>query len=271
MTDIYLKLSRKYGTILEWFPAGGGNISVKENNYIYIKKSGTAVVDGLFLKCDMNNIDENEMPSIEIWFHLFMKKYTIHMHPFKLGELLNQKLMIDNDETIYIDYVNPGKELADKIQMKYNNHSIIFLINHGIIFTSDSIDELHELIRKTLIVDDSLFEIQENTDKLVWKSNHNLNIGKLNYYIPDIPIYLGYEVIDSKDINNYISNYNTYPVLINYNNQLFIIANNKKKFYDIEEMIVSYIYLSKSNMKTIDDNDIYKLMNWDKEIYRQAL
>lgn len=193
------------------------------------------------------------------------------MHPIQLGELLNEKIMIDDNETIYIDYVNPGKDLAHKINLKYNNNSIIFLINHGIIFTSDSIDELHELIRKTLFVDNSLFEIQEKTDRLVWKSNHNLNIGKLNYYIPDIPIYLGYEVIDIKDINNYTAKYNIYPVLINYNNQLFIIANNKKKFYDIEEMIISYICLDKSNMKTINDNDIYKLMNWDKEIYRQGL
>lgn len=271
MEDIYIKLAHKYGTSLDLFPAGGGNISVKDDNFIYIKKSGTAVVDGLFIKCDMNDINEKEMPSIEIWFHLFMKKFTIHIHPIQLGELLNGNAMIDNNETIYINYINPGKTLANEIEKKYNNHSIIFLINHGIIFTSDSLKELHELITKTLNLDNSLYKLKDYTGRMIWKSRFYLSIGKLNYYIPDIPVYLGYEVISMNDIDKYIDNYNNYPILIEYNSQLFIIANNKKKYYDIEEMIASYIYLSKSNMASIDDTTIRELMNWDREKYRQSL
>lgn len=271
MKDLYVKLAHKYGTNLDLFPAGGGNISIKDDNYIYIKKSGTAVVDGLFVKCHMNDINENEMPSIEIWFHLFMKKFTIHMHPKQLGELLHDNPMIDNNETIYVKYINPGKALAEEINKKYNNHSIIFLINHGIIFTSNSLDELHELIMKTLKMDDSIFHLQEFTKRLIWKSKFHLNKGKLNYYIPDIPVYLGYEVVDLNDIDKYKNTYNSYPILIQYTNQLFIIANNKKKYYDIEEMISSYIYLNNINMSKIDDSYIKELMNWDKEKYRQEL
>lgn len=270
MKDLYVKLAHKYGTNLDLFPSGGGNISIKDNNYIYIKKSGTAVVDGLFVRCDMNDINENEMPSIEIWFHLFMKKFTVHMHPKQLGKLLYDNSMMDDNETIYIKYMNPGKELAEEIKKKYTNQSIIFLINHGIIFTSNSLDELHELIIKTLKIDGSIFQLQDITGKLVWKSRFHLNKEKLKYYIPDIPVYLGYEVININEIDIYKDKYQCYPILIEFNNQLFIIANNKKKFYDIEEMIS--FYLNNTNMNTtINYSDIKELMNWDKEKYRQEL
>jgi len=52
MADEYKYLSNKYGVFLNWFQAGGGNISVKESNELYIKQSGTAVCDGKYIICD---------------------------------------------------------------------------------------------------------------------------------------------------------------------------------------------------------------------------
>ena len=154
MSEEYIILSHKYGTILSWFQAGGGNISVKENNILYIKQSGTAVCDAKYVECDINklltNLSNSEdnfndavvsggIPSIEVWFHTFTKKYTIHMHPCELCEILcSEKIpdyILNNSNYLIIPYINPGKELSKEIYKKYNNQSVIFLINHGVIFT----------------------------------------------------------------------------------------------------------------------------------------
>lgn len=291
MANDYKYLSNKYGTILDWFPAGGGNISVKSDNLIFIKQSGTAVCDGKYIICDLNKLldnldnkndnfnnailsDSHGIPSIETWFHTFTKKYTVHMHPSELSNILcSNNISFDNndDEKLYINYINPGKLLSLEIYNIYNNHSIIYLMNHGIIFTSDTLEHLHYLITSVLDSYNNLFQLQNIIKKTVWKSKKYLNASKIKAYIPDIIIYLGYEIVENNNIEQYINKYNRYPILISYNNSLYIIAETKKKYYDIEEMIECYINFDKNSTTIINDNDIDKLMNWDREIYRQQI
>jgi len=299
MADEYRYLSNKYGTFLNWFQAGGGNISVKTNNELYIKQSGTSVCDGKYVLCDnkmlLTHLATKEdnykdcmissllgIPSIEVWFHAFTKKYTIHMHPAEISELIchsNYKLIHNkmsdyNDEYLIIDYMKPGKKLAQEIWRKYNNESIIFLMNHGIIFTSDSLEDLHNYIIKILQPCEDIFKLQEIiSNKLLWKSS-NINqfiSGVINVYIPDIAIYLGYEIVNGNrtDINNYIEKYNNHPCLIIYSNILYIYAETKKKYYDIEEMLTTYLVFNKTAQTKLNNEDIDILINWDREKYRQ--
>jgi len=321
MAEEYIYLSHKYGTFLDWFQAGGGNISVKNKNILYIKQSGTAVCEAKYVKCNIDKlldnltspddnfndciIDDNTVgvgvgvgiPSIEVWFHTFTKKYTVHMHPCQLVNILcteSNNKNINNKDILSIPYMNPGKELSNEIYKKYNNESIIYLLNHGIIFTNDSIEELHSLIVSILKPDENIFILLGietiSKNNLIWKSKINSNTekqycesGELKMYIPDIAIYLGYEILnlsgpnvatknsESLCINDYITKYNRTPVIIIYDNVYYIIAATKKKYYDIEEMLESYITFNKYGTKTIDSNNIDKLMNWDREKYRQAL
>jgi ribulose-5-phosphate 4-epimerase/fuculose-1-phosphate aldolase len=287
-------LSLKYGTHLDWFPAGGGNISVKDGNILYVKQSGTAVCDSKFVKCDLHKLlnnfyDDNEnltdcilssgIPSIEVWFHSFTKKYTIHMHPSELCTILcsNEKIHLDKYENIkylFIDYFNPGKEVSMEIYKTYDNHSVIFLKNHGVIFTSDSLRELHDNIAYVLkSCKQNIFDLQMLTNKNIWKSRKLINIGKLNIYIPDIVIYLGFEVTKStyEEIQRYIKEYDKHPVLIRDADDLYIVADTKRKYYDIEEMIDTYLNFHVSAKTTLNKNNIKLLTESDREKYRQNI
>ena len=125
---------------------------------------------------------------------------------------------INKNDCLLIPYMNPGKDLSLEIYKQYSNHTIIFLLNHGIIFTNDSLSELHTNIIKVLKPSVDIFDLQTITNKLVWKSKfqNTLHIGSLNMYIPDIAIYLGYEIVNgtSDNINYYIKQYNCNPILI---------------------------------------------------------
>jgi rhamnose utilization protein RhaD (predicted bifunctional aldolase and dehydrogenase) len=210
------------------------------------------------------------------------------MHPCELSRLLCNNdienalvdkccdFAFDHNNYLVISYMNPGKELSQEIHKKYNNHSVIFLMNHGVIFTSDSLIELHELILHILKPCTSIFELQDITNNhIIWKSktDKSFYVGALNIYIPDIAIYLGYEIVNGtqNDINMYISKYNRYPVLIKYKMYIYIIAETKKKYYDIEEMLETYSIFDKYGMTTIDTSNVNMLMNWDREKYRQTV
>lgn len=295
MEDVYVCIAYKYGTNLNWFPTGGGNISVKCNNYMLIKESGTAVSDAKYVKCDIHHIMSNltcqndyiddiitkSRASMEVWFHAFTKKYTIHMHPVELMEFLCTDMFeYDNKredmEYLYIDYINPGKELAIEIHKQYDKHSVIFLKNHGVIFTSDSLEHLHEMIEKVLDLDKDWYILSDLLkDKLIWKSKYILHVGKLNVYIPDIVVYLGYEIVDVAqgidNIEKYENEYNTYPVLISHKEQLYIIASSKRKYYDIEEMILYYIEVSSNAKITINYENVFSIMHMESEKYRQSV
>lgn len=181
-----------------------------------------------------------------------------------------------SDKYLIIDYMKPGKELSQEIWKQYNNESIIFLMNHGIIFTSDSLEELHIAISTILQPQQDIFKLQQIvSNKLLWKSS-NINqfiSGVINVYIPDITIYLGHEIVNGNliDINNYIKKYNNHPKLIIYSNTLYICAETKKKYYDIEEMLYTYVIFNKTAKTTLTIENIAILMNWDREKYRQNL
>ena len=54
-------------------------------------------------------------------------------------------------ESLILDYFTPGQDIAAELYRKYNNENIIFLLNHGVIFTSDNYNEIYELIEDTLL------------------------------------------------------------------------------------------------------------------------
>ena len=105
---------------------------------------GNTTVDNGYCYLDLNgNIINGGTPSMETYFHLFTKKYTVHLH---FIPIIINNLKLDNFELNHqiIDYYPPGELLANKIKEKYNSKlDIIFLKNHGIILTSNNINELN--------------------------------------------------------------------------------------------------------------------------------
>jgi rhamnose utilization protein RhaD (predicted bifunctional aldolase and dehydrogenase) len=276
----YIYLSQKYGTHLDWFQAGGGNISVKDDNILYIKESGTYVCDGKYVKCDLSKLlDEldndaedfsnfiissnQKIPSIEVWFHAFTKKYTLHCHPTELYDLLFSNEAIEKinelniNNYLIIPYEKPGKELAQYMYNKYcsniNNYDMIFLLNHGIIITADTLEEFNNIIETILKPKNDIFEIQNKfNNKLIWQSKYYLNPNTIKNYTPDIILYL-----DAKS-------------LFLYNNKLYIITDTKKQYNDIEEMIAMYLLIQPSEDKLVIE-DINSIIHWEREKLRKNL
>lgn len=311
MTEIeeFVYLCRYYGALDELVQAGGGNISVKdyENKILIIKSSGFNLSDieinkgYCMLKLDMTLCNEetsldkfiinDSKPSIETYFHIFLKKYTVHLHPTLINIYMcsDQEIPSLDHRYLLIDYYQPGFELSKIIHSMYSGENIIFLKNHGIIFTCDNYDDLIDIINSTykkfvmhriefidLFMDLSdydylkkkchhniLFRIPEN-ERMSLSQSDNLNIIP---YTPDIVVYLGRTILDAeKNENSIICDHK----IIKYKNNYFISDRSKYKCYQILEVLRSYININRqitTNLK-LSEKDVNKLLGWDKEIYR---
>lgn len=168
----FIKSCSYIGEKLDLCQSKGGNLSVKiDQNLMIIKSSGIElknvyknkgysivnykkVVENVFSIKDDPSLNyiisknyEGKKPSMEVGFHLLLKKYIIHCHPIYLTGLLClhesrkllEKIFLDL-EYEYIEYKNPGHCLFEEIKKTELNKDIYFLENHGLIISSDNID-----------------------------------------------------------------------------------------------------------------------------------
>lgn len=162
------------GNSFDLFQASGGNISVKTEKYIYIKSSGTSILDKKFSKLpfldskkkileSLNNNKKKNLvyqfgkPSMEVSFHILLKKKIIfHAHYIDLiswtvdikkkNEL---KDIIKKNKFEFIPYVSPGIKIAQKINpLQKNSNQIFILENHGAIITGDTFSEIDSQLLK---------------------------------------------------------------------------------------------------------------------------
>lgn len=317
---IFKDIARYCGERLDLVQAGGGNISFKLDDLMLIKSSGIhlssinlnkgySILNNNKLFNDINNSNiksltnysyfGNHKPSIETLMHSILKKYTIHLHPIQINKILirkDAKNIINelfNNNVCIIDYVTPGDKLLNLIKLKYNNEKIIFLINHGIIYTSDNIDEIYQLIENTI----NIFEKYNNNNYQKYKNtniisniiNRIFNLHTITYlceneYInqylklnkykldikitnPDFCVYCGDYIC--YDIYNITNKYK--PTIIIFDNKLYINSNSIIKCREIEEVLLSNIYILEynDNIQSLSNNEIDFLLNWDSEIYRK--
>jgi rhamnose utilization protein RhaD (predicted bifunctional aldolase and dehydrogenase) len=71
------------------------------------------------------------------------------LHPIQVNRILVTKEANSIIKEIYpdslvIDYFTPGIKVCNEIKKIYDGEKVIFLINHGIIITSDNYDELYK-------------------------------------------------------------------------------------------------------------------------------
>ena len=223
------KLSKHVGERFDLVQAGGGNTSVKLNNIMYIKESGVhlttidetngyVVIDNHKLMRDIENNNTKDVlkynlfgnkkrGSIETFMHSILKEYTVHIHPIQTNRILvsNEAREICNKlfpKALVIDYLTPGIKVCNEIKNKYNGENLIFLINHGIIITSDKIEDIYYLL------EDVIHKFTENDCIFFEKYKRTNEISKqINY-------------VFCKDINNDINNDNdkdnNYKCVISY-------------------------------------------------------
>ena len=151
-----IQISQFYGKNKSFVIAGGGNTSYKNDQYLWVKASGTtlgAITEDGFAVLDRsrlnlistkqysNNSDQREQevktdllrasaypekllrPSVETSMHNFINyRFVVHTHPTVINALLcsqqsAQKVQeLFGDEAVFIPYTDPGYVLSKKVE-----------------------------------------------------------------------------------------------------------------------------------------------------------
>jgi rhamnose utilization protein RhaD (predicted bifunctional aldolase and dehydrogenase) len=161
----------------------GGNISWKEGNILWIKASGMWLAEAseknifvpvnlAHLQDSMNNGDFSILPkvindsalkpSIETLLHALMPHpIVIHLHAIEILARLVQKdcehklaeILGDSINYAVVNYYKPGAELAHevhKIIKKNKKIDFIFLKNHGVVVSGNTVDEVEKKLSKLI-------------------------------------------------------------------------------------------------------------------------
>ena len=292
--DEYVFLSKYFGQSELNVQGGGGNISIKLQDLLFIKSSGSQIGNAEYVILHNKNFisaststsillssSSNIMFSMEIFFHSFMKKYTVHLH-FTLSNifLCSNSLNLDNFKYKYliIEYITPGLLLAQEIFKYYENHDIIFLKNHGIIITADTCDELsiiYEYVflyfkgtREELLSFDINKYIYKNFNKslIVKYTNISSEIMKnIIYCFPDLAVFISKIIIVDNLEELKIDNCDILII----KDKVYIISENITKYYSLLEIINQYQILCLSGNKLVPIENLTNLQNMEQEKYRK--
>ena len=326
-------ISKYCGERFDLVQAGGGNISVKIDKLMFIKASGYnltnidtfngyVAVDNELLLCDIcnNSIKEvtkynyigNKRGSIETFMHSILKKYTIHLHPIQINRILissNAKDIIRQiyPDSLIIDYLTPGIKVCNEIKKMYNNEDVIFLLNHGIIITSDTINKVYQIIEDVLIKFECYLELKLELNLKFYKYKHVNKVSQIinstfgvdnvsylcedqliNSYLnnkpelfkekisfPDCLIYCGVNVLFGLDssVEEYKNMYEECPKIIVDKNAVYVNSHTMSKCREIEEVLKSNLLILDSRFQKVylENEEICFLNNWDAEKYRKLL
>ena len=306
-------LSKLFGSSTLNIQGQGGNISVKmlNNQLILIKSSGGILgnMDNLNGFCIADNIECNlllkesnskdlnktkifgqKIPSMETFFHCFMKKYTVHIH-FTLSNIfltINKVNVLENLQIKYklIDYFPPGIILANEIANLYDSDTrLYFLKNHGLILTSDRLEDIESLYIHVFKYFDTLLENKYSNDLITfniikyifYKFNKTIvsrkydiddinKIINIKYCFPDLAVYIQ-KIKIIRELSE-INDFENIPDLIIFNNMIFVLADNIIKLYCMIETLDKYKILCENydNLEIVDNNFI---KNMEQEKYRK--
>lgn len=252
-------------------------------------------------------------PSIETFLHSISGKYTLHTHPIVVNALTCRRegkniLKELFPEALIVPYATPGVELAKEYFKVYKENAInerkvfdtVFLLNHGLVVSGDTAEQV---INKT---EDILQKIEEYLnadyrpyhelthiwklfeDKVVWKVTDNNIItayekmGEMwnHRFCPDCIVFLGKEVLalhddfSKSEVDNFCKIYGN-PVIIEYKNQLYLVADNVKKALEIQSVLSFSAQVMNLNIGQacvfLSDEEQNFLLDWDAEKYRKQI
>ena len=319
------KISKYCGERFDLVQAGGGNISVKTlNDWLVIKssgynltnidtKNGYSVLDNRKIHQDIEIGQQNDVTSynvfgtkrasIETYMHSILQKYTVHLHPIQVNRVLICETARDIINKVYpnsliIDYLTPGILVCNKIKESYTNQNVIFLLNHGIIVTSDDINNIYRLIDDILITFEREQKLSGYFDKYKFTNiisatlNLKYNINNVSYLVedaiintffiqkkhlfkknitfPDALVYCGMKKLEGLQS---LDDSNECPKIIIENNRLYISAISLAKCKEIEDVLKSELFIldSEMNKRYLPNEETNFLNNWDAEKYRKMI
>jgi rhamnose utilization protein RhaD (predicted bifunctional aldolase and dehydrogenase) len=184
---------------------------------------------------------------------------------------------------------------------------ILFLQNHGLIVTSDNVDDIERLtelvlskIEDYLKIDLSRFKLTNKISKLINNLGKKANIAFLSEdkylneqlvqnqelflqtpFCPDSLVFCGVssviikDLIGTKVLQEYKKRYLELPKVIIFNEHIFFIAVNIKKAKEIEEVMKFHIMVLEKNKKNnknfLEFQELSYLNNWEAENYRKKI
>ena len=310
--DELIFLSKYFGQSVLNIQGPGGNISVKLDDFIFIKSSGAVLGNlsynegyclannnkclelldsGKELELKNSKIFGSKIPSMETFFHCFMKKYTVHVH-FTLANIFfcsNKEFKLNNFPYNYqiIKYIPPGLLLANEVYKKYtNDFDVYFLENHGLIITSENLNIVINIYENIYNYFNNLLEHKFNNElntfyinkeyyfkrkKSLVVRSYNINyeiLEKIKYCFPDLAIFI--ETIGIfKNLDDFYESLEHFNIII-INKQVYLISENITKLYYLIELIDKYKVLADycyDNLNSI--NDIKYLQNMEAEKFRK--
>lgn len=169
LLDEYKNVCQIFANVLD-APSRGGNISIKQDEYLLIKSSGedlkfqhhiSILKNGSNILSYFDKLSENiKKPSMEFQMHqLFRNKYVAHYHPVYILPYL---CCLDFKFSYpCVDFKMPGKELCDELRRNYiyQECGVIMLRNHGVIVYAECLKDLkncHKQLRNEFL------ELNEN-------------------------------------------------------------------------------------------------------------
>jgi len=263
-------------------------------------------------------LDKNNRPSIETLLHSSLYKYTLHTHPVVVNMVVIQKewremltSIFKGEEIALVPYKTPGIDLAlelDKvIKTTKKTPKIIFLQNHGLIVTSNNIEDIKKItelvlekIEKFLKIDMSRYKMTNKISNMIDNIEKNSNIVCLSEdrylneqlsknidlfffkpFCPDGFVFCGISAVKIKDffdvaaLHDYKKQYFDLPKVIIFEKNLFFVAVNVKKAKEVEEVLKFHIMVLEQSKETnnnfLDSKEISYLSNWEAEKFRKKI
>lgn len=284
---IFVKMCNSYGKRLDLVQSGGGNISFKWKNLLCIKCSGFhmenisenfgySLLDNEKLKSDIflgeykktseYNIFTSKKSSIETYMHSILKKYTVHLHPISIIKILsskNGKKFISENflDYIILDYYTPGKVLCQELlKTQYYNKKIFFLINHGIIITSEDSNEIDRILEKMLIIfkNNEITNTEFSMDNYLCRDIYINNILKNKKYLleenfsfPDAVVFLKDKYFVEEE-------------------KIFIRGKNLKEIREIEIILKTNLMIcDQEEVNFLTPEEVKFLDSWEDEKFRK--
>lgn len=255
-----------------------------------VSKSSTVELEGI----------KTLRPSVEVGFHAILKKYVIHTHSVYAnlltcaikGEELASKIFSGADfGYIFLPYINPGFTLTLKMAEAIDTYKqntgkypeVIFMKNHGLVITADTIDRVIKLHTDVNELVRNYFELPDNFRAV------SLVKGD-DKYTSETPVVQAF-------VNNYgltkafLDEYPLYPDQLVYLNNILAHAPEKMSVVDgkvmykaelkeaqtLEETLSAYVFIISTlkqkglEISTMNEKEVYFINNWEAEKYRRSV
>ena len=257
-------------------------------------------------------------PSIETFLHSLLYQYTLHTHPLVVNSITCRKdwrevLSKLFKNVLLVDYKTPGVELA--IELKNSLHSyyklnkqnpnVIFLQNHGLIVSYESMEEVIRVTEEIVLKIEKYLEVDMSKYRFVTKISNYVNSIENSYYVaylsndveinkllntkkglfetspfcPDGMVYCGVRpfIIDNINENDSLKEFIKcygHPKVIIYGNNIFFIGQSLRKAKEVEDVFKFHIMsldFAGHRINFLSGEELSYLGNWEAEKYRQKI